>query len=331
MPQLEPTLVDLAQPVLTAPAKVSLFLTVTVHDGHEQGVRDALTDVSGLVRSVAFREPEQGLTCVVGIGERLWCRLFPDKPHPEHLHEFEEVRGATHTAVATPGDLLFHIRSGRQDMCFELGRRLLDALGGALDTADGVHGFRYFDERDLLGFVDGTENPGGFAAVQAALVPDGDWAGASYVVVQQYLHDLEAWKAIGTEHQELAIGRSKLSDIEMADDKKPSNSHLTLNTIEDAEGNQLQIVRDNLPFGSVAERRYGTYFIAYAKDPGVTEEMLRRMFIGVPEGNHDRILDFSTPVTGCLFFCPPGAFLDDPDAVGDITHGSRASAQQPSM
>jgi putative iron-dependent peroxidase len=198
-------------------------------------------------------------------------------------------------------------------MCFEFATHALSRLAGAVTVADEVHGFRYFDERDLLGFVDGTENPAGRAAGVAALVgaSDPDFAGGSYVIVQKYLHDMAAWNALSTEDQENAIGRYKLSDIEMPDDVKPAYSHVALNTIEEPDGTQRQILRANMPFGELGRGEFGTYYIAYAATPSVTELMLSHMFIGDPPGNTDRILDFSTAVTGGLFFAPTADFLDD--------------------
>jgi putative iron-dependent peroxidase len=272
-----------------------------------------LTDVAALRRSVGFRIPEGGLSCVVGLGSRLWDRLF-GRPRPAGLHPFAEVSGAKHTAVATPGDLLFHVRAHRLDLCFELAERLMGRLAGYARVVDEVHGFKSFDERDLLGFVDGTENPEGAAALAAVVIGDEDleFAGGSYVVVQKYLHDLDAWDALPVEEQERAVGRTKLNDIELPDDVKPANSHVALTTIVDENGEQQQIVRYNMPFGRVGAREFGTYFIGYARSPDVIEEMLTNMFVGKPPGNHDRILDFSTAVTGNLFFVPTADFLDDP-------------------
>jgi putative iron-dependent peroxidase len=322
---------DEPQPILTPLTEAAIFLVVTVNAGAEDDVRELFADVSGLVRSVGFRSPEDTLTCVVGIGSELWDRMFGPDPRPAGLHVLGEIVGAQHTAVSTPGDVLFHIRARRMDLCFELAGQLVNRLAGMAEVVDEVHGFKYFDERDLLGFVDGTENPAGSDAIAAALIgeEDSEFAGGSYVIVQKYLHDLAAWNAIAVEDQERAIGRTKLADIEMPDDVKPANSHVALNTIVDENGDQRQIVRDNMPFGRVGDGEFGTYFIGYAATPEVTEEMLTNMFVGKPPGNHDRILDFSTAVTGCLFYVPSAEWLDDPPAAGAAPEPAAERAAEP--
>jgi porphyrinogen peroxidase len=307
------------QPILTPLSTAAIFLIVTVNPGGEPVVRDLLGDVAALQRSVGFRTPGAGLSVVAGIGSHLWDRLFGG-PRPAELHPFRELAGRRHRAVSTPGDLLFHIRASQMDLCFEYAAQVMARLTDVVRVCDEVHGFRYFDERDLIGFVDGTENPVGPAAEAAVLIgdEDSDFAGGSYVIVQKYLHDMPSWNRLTVEDQEKAIGRSKLSDIEMPDEIKPADSHVALNTIYDPDGTQRQIVRDNMPFGSAGSGEFGTYFIGYAATPSVTEQMLQNMFIGQPPGNTDRILDFSTAVTGNLFFVPSGDFLDDvpdpPDA-----------------
>ena len=298
------------QAVLSPLTDAAIFLVATVHDDGVTAVRDLLEDIGPLQRSVGFRVPPAGLSCVTGIGSRLWDQLFAG-PRPAGLHPFRQWKGPRHTAVATPGDLLFHLRAAQVDVCFELAAKIGERLRGAADIVDEVHGFTYFDERDLLGFVDGTENPVGAKAAEAVLVGDEDpeFAGGSYVMVQKYVHDLSAWNTLTVEQQEAVIGRTKLDNIEIAD--KEPNSHVALNTVEDPDGNELKILRDNMPFGSVAAGEFGTYYIAYAATPDVPELMLRRMFIGEPYGNYDRILDFSTAKTGALFFAPSADFLDD--------------------
>lgn len=301
----------LPQAILTPLTEAATFLVLTVDAGGESTVRDLLPDVAGLVRAVGFRIPSGELSCVTGIGSHLWDRLFPEQPRPAGLHPFEPISGARRDAVSTEGDLLFHIRAHRFDMCFELSIQLMERLAGVATVVDEVHGFQYFEERDLLGFVDGTENPVGREASDAAIVGDEDaeFAGGSYVVVQKYVHDLDGWNALPVEEQERIIGRGKLNDIELPD--KPSNSHVALNTIVE-DGEERKIVRANMPFGAVGSGEFGTYYIAYARTPSLIETMLQRMFVGEPAGNYDRILDFSTPLTGGLYFVPSADFLDDP-------------------
>jgi putative iron-dependent peroxidase len=316
------------QPVLAPLTAAAIFLVLAIDPGGEMTVRDLLSDWTGLQRAVGFRAPGPPLACVAAVGSRAWDRLFAG-PRPAELHPFRELTGTVHRAPSTPGDLLLHIRHERMDLCFEFATQVMTRLAGAVTVADEVHGFRYFDERDLLGFVDGTENPVGRAAGTAALTGDADpgFAGGSYVIVQKYLHDMAAWNALAVEAQEQAIGRSKLSDIEMPDDVKPANSHVALNTIVDDDGEERQILRANMPFGTLGRGESGTYYIGYAATPSVTEQMLINMFIGSPPGNYDRILDFSTAVTGTLFFAPSADFLDDlPDPPGASVPQSAQSA-----
>lgn len=301
-----------SQSVVRLPARAAVFLVATIGPGGESAVRDALQDLSGLVRSVGFRGAEAGLTCVAGIGSAAWDRLFTG-PRPRELHPFQPLHGPRHRAPATPGDLLFHLRASRPDLCFELARLLTDRLGSAVTVVDEVHGFRYFETRDLLGFVDGSENPTDTAADDAVYIGDEDpeFRGGSYVIVQKYLHDMAAWQALTVDEQERVIGRGKMDNVEMPDDVKPADSHVALNTITDADGTERKIVRENMAFGRVGQGEFGTYFIGYARTPEVTEQMLRNMFLGDPPGTTDRILDFSTAVTGGLFHVPTADFLDD--------------------
>ncbi len=305
--------VPVGQPVLTPLTASAVFLVLTIDGGGERVVRDLLSDLSGLSRTVGFRSPQGGLAVVVGVGSCAWDRLFGGA-RPAELHPFRALDGGSHRAVATPGDLLFHVRAASMDLCWEVASLVVGRLDGAATVVDEVHGFRYFDERDLLGFVDGTENPAGSAAEVAVTIglEDQAFAGGSYVIVQKYRHDMGAWNALTVEEQERVIGRAKLSNVEMADDVKPSNSHVALNTIVEADGTQRQILRENMPFGTLGQGEFGTYFVGYSATPSVTELMLEHMFLGDPPGNYDRILDFSTAVTGNLFFVPTADFLDDP-------------------
>jgi porphyrinogen peroxidase len=322
--------VVVAQPVSAPLTRAAIFLVVTINPGDDNAsaVRLFCADFAALVRAVEFRDLEAGLSCVMGIGSDAWDRLFGD-PRPAELHPFREFRAGSRQAIATPGDLLFHIRAKRMDLCFEIAAQIMAKLGDAVTAVDEVHGFRYFDDRDLLGFVDGTENPRGQAVIDAALIgaEDPAFAGGSYVITQKYLHDLSAWNALSTETQERIIGRMKLSDVELDDSVKPTFAHNALTTITE-NGQELQIVRDNMPFGKVGEGEYGTYFIGYCRTPRVTEQMIENMFIGKPPGNYDRLLDFSRAVTGTLFFVPSATFLDalGEEASTDATPAVRSAA-----
>jgi porphyrinogen peroxidase len=302
------------QAVVQALTRAAIFIVVTIKPGAD--ARAAIRsfggdDLPALVRSVGFRDIEGNLSCVMGIGSDAWDGLF-GQPRPAELHPFREFKAGARHAIATPGDIFFHIRAKRMDLCFELATQIMTRLGDAVTPVDEVHGFRYFDDRDLIGFVDGTENPTAQPAIDAAYISDEDaaFAGGSYVLVQKYLHDIAGWNALSTEAQERIIGRTKLSDIELDDAVKPTSAHNALTTITE-NGKELKILRDNMPFGNVAESEFGTYFIGYARSPRTIEQMLENMFIGRPPGNYDRLLDFSFAKTGSLFFVPSATFLEN--------------------
>jgi putative iron-dependent peroxidase len=311
-----------AQPVAASLTRAAIFLVLTLNRGSENRatLRSFCGDLAALLRAVEFRDLEGGLSCVMGIGSEAWDWLF-GPPRPAELHPFREIRAEARHAVSTPGDLLFHIRAKRMDLCFEIATQVMARIGNAVSPVDEVQGFRYFDDRDLMGFVDGTENPRGQAVIDAVLVGDEDasFAGGSYVIVQKYLHDLDGWNALSTEAQERIIGRTKLSDIELDDSIKPTSAHNALTTIVE-DGKEIKILRDNMPFGRPSQGEFGTYFIGYSRSPHTIEQMLENMFVGRPLGNYDRLLDFSRAVTGNLFFVPSATFLEN------VTEGQPADA-----
>ncbi len=303
------------QTVIEPPARAGMFIVMTAREGSEESILNFLSNFSSLNRAVGFRVDDR-LDSIVGIGSKLWDRLFPDLPRPKHLREFQGINGPKHVAPATPGDILIHLRAPHIDICFEMAKQISLALEGQIDYEFELHAFKFFDERDLLGFVDGSQNPEGDDATAAVLIDDEDdpaYAGGSYVVVQKYLHDMASWDSLTVEEQEKVIGRTKLDDIELED--LPVNSHVNANTIVMPDGTQREIVRENMPFGNVSQGEFGTFYIAYSNDPAVQEIMLHRMFIGDPPGNTDRILDFSTAVTGSMFFVPPIDFLNNTPGV----------------
>jgi len=332
-PQAAGRLPAVAQPVSAPLTRAAIFLVATLNPGsdHCATLRSFCSDLAALVRAVEFRDLDGGLSCVVGFGSDAWDRLF-GSPRPAELHPFPEIRSGVRHAVSTPGDLLFHIRAERMDLCFELATLLMARIGNAVSPVDEVHGLRYFDDRDLLGFVDGTENPRGAAVTEAVLIGEEDatYVAGSYVIVQKYLHNLDAWNALSTEAQERIIGRTKLSDVELDDSVKPTSAHNALTTIVE-NGEEIKILRDNMPFGQPGHGEFGTYFIGYSRSPRTIEQMLENMFIGRPAGNYDRLLDFSRAVTGNLFFVPSATFLESVASVTASVIEDQPAAAEPSI
>lgn len=276
-------------------------------------VKDFCGGFSAIAKSLRNRFANSDTSCVMGFGADIWGRLFEGKARPKELAVFKEIKGDKHAAVSTPGDLFFHIRSSRLDICHEAAAIISEALNDAVYPIDEVQGFRYFDGRAIIGFVDGTENPEGDDRAAFGLIGDEDpeFAGGSYAFVQKYLHNMQAWNALTVEEQEKAIGRKKFNDVELSDEETPENAHNAVTNISDNDGNELKIIRANMPFANPSKGEYGTYFIGYAGTFATTKKMLENMFIGEPVGNTDRLLDFSTAVTGTLFFIPAQDLLEE--------------------
>lgn len=301
-----------SQNVLDTPNKNTIFMVWNF--SQTQNLSQVFATVCKLVlnlnNSAQTRFPNTGSSVVLAVGYNAWKTLGLGEKMPKEFEEFQPIVGQKHTAVATAGDLHFHIRGAEYSFCIDTAAAISQVLSPVAVCTEEVHGFRYWDGRSILGFVDGTENPQGQARQYFGVISqedDPDFAGGSYLFVQKYLHNMQAWDALPTSEQEKVIGRSKTEDIEMSDQQKPSNSHSALANV----GDDKKIVRDNMPFGNVAKGEMGTYFIAYASHFSTVKQMLGRMFVGDPVGNYDRILDFSTPKTGTLFFAPSLDLLSD--------------------
>jgi len=297
--------------IQAGPGRSARFLVLELKSdaGTDEQVRAALAGVPNLVKAVGHRDETAALSCVVAIGSDAWDRLRPGHGRPAQLHRFPELRDGGRHAPSTPGDVLLHVRAEREDFCHELQRLILASLGDAVTVTDEVHGFAYMDSRDLIGFVDGTENPAGDERLAFTIVgdEDADHAGGSYVTVQRYVTNFAAWQALTAEAQEGVIGRTKLDDVELDDaDVLPTAHKERAKIVRD--GAEQKILRHNRSYGSARES--GTFFIAYARDLSVTEGMLLRMFVADADGSYDRLLDFSVPVTGTHFFAPSADVLE---------------------
>jgi len=286
-----------------------IFITALVSDESSASavIRAVAARLGQLTREVAAKVDEPALVAAMGFGAHAWTKLF-GAARPRELAPFEALAQGARVAPATPADLFIHIHSGRFDANFVLARAIMGALGKAVRVVEEIHGFKYLGGRDLTGFVDGTENPKGDERPGVALVGDEDpaFAGGSYVSIQRFVHNLAPWEAMPRHQQEAAVGRTKDDDEEMDDETKPPSAHIARVVIEE-EGEELEILRHSLPYGTTGEN--GLYFVAYGRTPSIFRKMLERMVFADEGGHYDRLLDFTTPVTGASFFVPSLDFL----------------------
>lgn len=269
--------------------------------------RRVISSIPELGDEISSLAPEARLSSVIGIGPTAWDRLFAT-PRPEDLAPFQSFEDAGRSAPATPADLLLHVRSERQDLCFEMVRRVFEGFGTAVTLVEEIHGFRYMDSRDLTGFVDGTENPQGEARTTVALLDEaaGIFAGGSFVNVQRYIHDLDAWSKLSVAEQEPIIGRTKVDNIEFKSEQKPPTAHIKRVSLKE-DGVSLEMLRHSMPYGSASE--YGLLFIAYTGRADTFSRMLEAMIVADAEGHYDHLMNFSRAVTGATFFAPPRDWL----------------------
>ena len=302
------------QDVTKSPNQTAIFITMDLR-GEITHVRNAIADFCGRMPSIRNslrnRAPDADFSIVVGFGAQAWQKLFPKAPKPKELEVFQEIKGRTSTAVSTPADLFFHLRAKTMDLCFEAASMIHTLLKDVTTPIDEVHGFRYLDNRAIIGFVDGTENPAAEVSHEYALIGNDDpfFAGGSYAFIQKYLHDLDAWNSLSTEEQEKSIGRRKFNDLELADEAKHKNAHNVVTKAE-KDGEELKIIRANVSFANASKGEFGTFFIGYSGKFSTTRTMLEQMYLGRAEGKPDRLLDFSIPKTGALFFIPSFKVLD---------------------
>jgi putative iron-dependent peroxidase len=288
--------------ILPEAAECALFLVLEV-DGRKRNARavaDAAAAIPELTRRLGTR-PRSHLVSAIAFGRKQWDAISPER-RPRGFRPFRAIGKGRRGAPATDGDLLLHAVSREADLCFELALLLRRALGDRASVMDEVHGFRYRDSRDLIGFIDGTENPKGRERAEVALIGDGDpdFAGGSFVFTQRYVHDLAKWAALSEEYQELAVGRTKQDSRELPDDVKPDTAHIARVVIEE-DGHELEILRHSMPYGTTSE--HGLFFIAYTKDLDIPTRMLTRMQ-GMEDGKRDALLDYTRAVSGAHFFAP---------------------------
>jgi porphyrinogen peroxidase len=250
--------------------------------------------------------PPETVTLVVGFGRSMLERLAPGEV-PPGLRDFSEVTGASgQTAVATQEDVFFWAHSNRHDRNYEVARDARRAFAPIGELARETPSFVYLDSRDLTGFIDGTENPPADEARTLAVLAEGQIGeGGSFVLTQRWVHDLDLFHSWSIDEQEAVFGRSKVDSIEM--DDKPPTAHLNRIVMEDENGDEIEIYRRSVPYGTATEA--GLYFLAFTDDLTKIDRMLANMYGASGDGIHDRIVDFSHTVSGAYYFAPSAEIL----------------------
>jgi len=288
--------------VTSAATRFALFLVLHCPASeHARSVGAACAALPQLARKMAASFPSARPATSVGFGASFWDALSSSR-RPAELRPFAPIEAGPLRAPATGGDIFVHVKSTRMDLNLDLARVFLDTLAGKVRPGEEVHGFSYRDSRDLTGFIDGTANPRGRARAQAALIGQEDphFAGGSYVLAQRYVHDLKAWAALTVGQQEAIIGRRKRDSKELA--QAPDTAHIRRAELK-VGAEELPILRQSMPYGH-ASGELGLYFVAYARDPSRFERMLQRMLGTAGDGRHDRLMEFTRPVSGAFFFVP---------------------------
>lgn len=298
--------------IITDPNSFAEYMTFTCLNGVcAEDLKNALAQVFGIEKSIAQKDTRANLTISFGVSENGWARLFNDLPKPKQLHAFEGLKNGKREMPATTGDIFFMIKSERMDLNFQCAKYIRRAFLGKAELVDDVQGYKYLDSRDLIDFVDGTENPKLQARLDTVLIEDDIdlHKGGSYLLVQKYvdIDHLRPWDSKPTEYQEKVIGRTKMDDIELADDVKPVWAHNAKSKVI-VNDEEQKMFRQNRPFGNAQE--HGTMFVGFAGNLSTLTTSIRQMITADSDGNYDRLLDFVEAKTGNIFFCPSMTLIE---------------------
>ena len=295
--------------ILPLPSDHARFIVLRLKDLTLEQLKEKLADLFNTRDRLITQHPHAQIKTAVAFGPELWAQLYSQTP--AGFKQLQPIEGAFQMPVV-PADVLIHIASARADICFALSQSFFEGIQDQVDVLDERVCFRYFDGRDMTGFIDGTENPQ-FPDDRAEVALLGEDAGifedGSFVFAQRYAHDLDKWKRLKVDAQEQVMGRTKLESIELDDEVKPDNAHVARTVVEDDEGEEMEILRHSLPYGD-GQGDQGLFFIAYTKDLTILDAMLERMFGTSGDGIHDRLLHFVTALDGAYYFAPSEELLE---------------------
>lgn len=278
----------------------------------DREVIQEFTDRSqAIIRSLRIRDShlaaDSGLKVAFGFSSSAWDYLFPNAPKPKELETYTGLTGPEYKMPATEGDIFFHIRASNEAVVYEAQTQFRRFLNDITTVVDETKGFRYFEGRAIIDFIDGTEAPAVEDAADYAIVGDEDptFINGSYAFAQKWHHNMDFWEHLKTEAQEKAVGREKFTDLELEDEDKYQNAHNVSSKV-DVDGEEQKIIRMNVPYSDPAAGNTGTYFMGYSRHWTVTKLMLQQML-----DTSDFLLTFSTILSGQLFFIPSRTLLAD--------------------
>ncbi|WP_441368495.1 Dyp-type peroxidase [Acinetobacter lwoffii] len=296
--------------ILPLPSDHARFIVLRLKDLSIEKLKEQLEHLFTSRDRLITQHPQAQIKTAVAFGPELWSRLYSQSP--AGFKQLEPIHGSFEMPVV-PADVLIHIASARADICFALSQAFFEGIQDQVQVLDERVCFRYFDGRDITGFIDGTENPQ-FPDNRAEVALLGENSGifqdGSFIFAQRYAHNLEKWKKLKVDTQEQVMGRTKLESIELDDEVKPENAHVARTVVEDEEGEEMEILRHSLPYGD-GRGDQGLFFIAYTKDLKIIDAMLERMFGTSGDGIHDRLLHFVTPLDGAYYFAPSEELLEE--------------------
>jgi putative iron-dependent peroxidase len=296
--------------ILPLPSDHARFIVLRLKDLSIEKLKEQLEHLFTSRDRLITQHPQAQIKTAVAFGHELWSTLYSQSP--AGFKQLEPIHGSFEMP-AVPADMLIHIASARADICFALSQAFFEGIQDQVQVLDERVCFRYFDGRDITGFIDGTENPQ-FPDDRAEVALLGEDSGifqdGSFIFAQRYAHNLEKWKKLKVDTQEQVMGRTKLESIELDDEVKPENAHVARTVVEDEEGEEMEILRHSLPYGD-GRGDQGLFFIAYTKDLKIIDAMLECMFGTSGDGIHDRLLHFVTPLDGAYYFAPSEELLED--------------------
>jgi porphyrinogen peroxidase len=273
------------------------------HHFLEFDVKPGITSAEAVAAFRRLRTPDVsagGVNLVIGFGADAWRGVATA---PDDLGSFMAVDGIDgRHAPATQHDAWLWLSGAEPDVTWQTARAAVQAVSAAAVVATEQQAFTYRGGRDITGFIDGTANPQVRRAADVALVPPGrPGAGGSHVLVMRWVHDLAAFNRLPIEDQERVIGRTKDDSDEMATTEKPPTAHIARAETE-VDGAEIEIFRRSVPYGTAEE--HGLYFVAFSAERSRYDRMLARMFGRAGDGIHDRLTEFSRPVSGAYYFAP---------------------------